>query len=280
MSTPEATAPDAYVLGRGDAETRRLILQHQIYGPLTRRLFEAAGIGAGMRVLDVGSGAGDVALLVTDLVGPRGRVVGVDLDAAILKTARARVDAAGWRNVTFHAGDVRDMPLEGEFDAVVGRWVLMYLPDPVAVLRSLAARLRPGGVMAFHEIDFSYPPTTFPESELSRQVQRWSRPPDGMPGGPEPRMGTKLFRAYRDAGLPAPELRLEAPIGGGPGWPGYEYTAETLRSLLPALQRLAGLDPAAVGIDTLAERLREDAVAHGLVQLLPLMVGAWARKPA
>ena len=267
-------------MGRGDAETRRLILQHQIYGPLTRRLFEAAGIGAGMRVLDVGGGAGDVALLLADLVGPRGRVVGVDLDAAILDTARARVQAAGWRNVTFHAGDVREAPLGAGFDAVVGRWVLMYLPEPVAVLRSLETRLRPGGVMAFHEIDFSYPPTTFPESELSRQVQRWRLPPSGAPGGPEPRMGTKLFRAYLDAGLPAPELRLEAPLGGGPDWRGYEYTAETLRSLLPALQRLADLDPAAVGIDTLADRLRDDAVAHGLVQLLPLMVGAWARKPA
>jgi ubiquinone/menaquinone biosynthesis C-methylase UbiE len=95
------TAPNAgeYVLGRSEAETRRLILQHQVYGPLTRRLFEAAGIGAGMHVLDVGSGAGDVAILLADLVGARGRVVGVDVDPAVLDTARARVQAAGWRNV-------------------------------------------------------------------------------------------------------------------------------------------------------------------------------------
>jgi SAM-dependent methyltransferase len=275
------TTADPYALGRSDAETHRLILQHQIYGPLTRRLFEAAGIGAGMRVLDVGSGAGDVALLLADLVGPRGRVVGVDQNAIILDTARARVQATGWRNVTFHAGEVRDASLGSDFDAVVGRWVLMYQPDPAALLRLLATRLRPGGVIAFHENDFGYPPAMFPPSELSQQVQRWSVPPDPVgPGGTDMRMGTNLFRLYLEAGLPAPELRLEAPIGGGPDWPGYEYVAETLRSLLPMLQRLAGLDPAAVGIDTLVARLRDDAVAGQRVQLLPLMIGVWARKPA
>ena len=60
--------PDHYALGRSERETRRLILQHQIYGPVTRRFFEAAGIGAGMKVLDIGSGAGDVAILLADLV--------------------------------------------------------------------------------------------------------------------------------------------------------------------------------------------------------------------
>ena len=55
---------------------------------------------------------------------------------------------------------------------------------------------------------------------------------------------------------------------------------ETLRSLLPMLQRMTGLDPAVVGIDTLADRLRDDAVANGQVQMLPLLIGAWARKQA
>jgi SAM-dependent methyltransferase len=275
MNTTELS--DSYVLGRSDAETRRLILQHQIYGPLTRRLFEAAGIGAGMTVLDVGSGAGDVTLLLADLVGPRGRVLGVEQNAAIVDVARRRVQAAGWRNVTFHVGDVRDAPLAAGLDAVVGRWVLMYQPDPAALLRGLAARLRPGGVIAFHENDFSYPPTTFPPSELSQQIQRWSIPSSNVQGGPDVRTGTKLFRLFLEAGLPPPELRLEAPVGGGPDWPGYEYVAETLRSLLPALQRFAGLDPAEVDVDTLAERIRQDAVAGGRVQMLPIMIGAWAR---
>jgi len=169
--------------------------------------------------------------------------------------------------------------LPADFDAVVGRWLLMYVPDPANLLRFLATRLRPGGIIAFQEIDFSYPPAMFPPSELSQQLQRWSVPQGPRrPGAPEPQMGTKLFHTFLDAGLPAPELRLEAPLGGGPDWPGYTYATETLRSLLPALQRMAGLDPAVVGIDTLADRLRDDAVANGQVQMLPLLIGAWARK--
>jgi hypothetical protein len=80
--------------------------------------------------------------------------------------------------------------------------------------------------------------------------------------------------------LPAPELRLEAPIGGGADWPGYRYVAETLRSLLPVLERMTGLDPDEVQIDTLADRMRDDALNGKRVQMLPIVIGAWARTAA
>src|SRR5947209_4658885 len=96
-----------YAMGRSEEETQRLLRQGHLFNPLTRRLFIDAGVGSGMRVLDVGSGAGDVALIVADLVGPTGSVVGVDPDAEILDMARHRVRVAGWPNVTFVAGDVR-----------------------------------------------------------------------------------------------------------------------------------------------------------------------------
>src|SRR5437867_11056695 len=101
------TADATYVLGHSAEETRRLQRQAQVYGPSSRRLFVEAGITNGMRVLDVGSGAGDVALLVADLVGPQGRVVGVDTNAVILDTARERAHAAGLTNVSFIEGDIR-----------------------------------------------------------------------------------------------------------------------------------------------------------------------------
>lgn len=269
--------PDTYVLGRTERETRRLILQHQIYGPLTRRFFTAAGIGAGMKVLDIGSGAGDVALLLAELVGPSGRVVGVEMNGEILGTARARVEAAGWPNVTFVAGDAMHLELDRDFDAVAGRWVLMHVPDPVALLRRLVGLLKVGGIAAFHENDFTYPPSILPPTELSAQIQRWSIPPIGTPG-PEMQMGTKLLRTYQDAGLPVPQLMVEAAAGGGPDWPGYEYLAETLRSLLPILQQRAGIDPKEIDIDTLAERVRRDVERVRGIQMLPIMFGAWARK--
>ena len=82
---------DSYFLGRSEAETQRLIRQAQIYGSLTRQFLATAGITAGMKVLDVGSGAGDMALLLADLVGPLGSVVGVEINPTILDTARVRV---------------------------------------------------------------------------------------------------------------------------------------------------------------------------------------------
>jgi ubiquinone/menaquinone biosynthesis C-methylase UbiE len=136
---------DSYALGRSDAETRRLILQHQLYGPFTRQFLTAAGITAGMKVLDVGSGAGDVALLLADLVGPQGQVIGVDVNAEILQLARSRVQAVGWTTVTFHPGDIMELDLDRDFDAVAGRWVLQHTPDPVALLRRARNWLRPGG---------------------------------------------------------------------------------------------------------------------------------------
>jgi SAM-dependent methyltransferase len=269
---------DSYILGRSAAETRRLIRQAQIYGPFTRQFFSAGGVTTGMKVLDVGSGAGDVALLLADLVGPRGAVVGVDINPAILDTARARVQALGWTNVTFLAGDVHNIALDNDFDAVVGRWVLMHLSDPVAVLHQLLRYLKPGGLVAFQEGDFTYPPTAFPPASLHQQVMRWTTPPPRH-GGPGPKMGSKLYQAYLEAGLPAPQLRLDAPIGGGPDWPGYAYVADTVRSLLPRLEQMGAVRAEEVGIETLEDRLRAEVVGQQGVQMLPMIIGAWARKP-
>ncbi len=271
MNQPPPEPADGYALGRSDAETRRLILQHQLYGPFTRQFLTAAGITAGMKVLDVGSGAGDIALLVADLVGPQGRVVGVDTNPDILKVARARARAAGWATVTFQAGDALGLALDQDFDAVVGRWVLTYVPDPVALLRQARSWLRPGGIVAFQELDLSHAPRAFPTGPLHEQVVRWTMPPPGVPG-PDAFMGLRLFKVFLEAGLPAPQLRRDAPVGGGPGWPGYAYVAGTVRSLLPFLERFGGVRPEEVDLDTLEERLRAEVAGQDGVQLLPAVV--------
>jgi ubiquinone/menaquinone biosynthesis C-methylase UbiE len=186
MTEQDSHGPsDSYPLGRSDAETQRLIIQNQIYGPLTRQFLAGAGIGAGMKVLDLGSGAGDVALLLADLVGPQGHVVGIDANAEIVERARARVQATGWRTVTFHHGDVQQLDVGDGFDAVVGRWVLMYMPDPVNLLRQAMSCLRPGGIVAFQESDLKSG-RTYPAAPLYEQVQRWMTPQSTPPGAPTP----------------------------------------------------------------------------------------------
>jgi ubiquinone/menaquinone biosynthesis C-methylase UbiE len=84
-----ATMDPTYVLGRSDIETRRLAQQAELLEPSMRRLFKEAGITTGITVLDLGSGTGDVAILAGEMVGPTGRVVGIDSNPALVSTARA-----------------------------------------------------------------------------------------------------------------------------------------------------------------------------------------------
>ena len=95
-----------YVLGSSDAEHERLIRQAIRLAPITERFFREAGIGPGLRVLDLGSGVGDVAMLVARLVGVSGDVVGVERDARSINRARRRVAEAGLANVTFMQTDI------------------------------------------------------------------------------------------------------------------------------------------------------------------------------
>src|SRR5262249_37265723 len=90
-----------YVMGRSEDETRRLEERAKFFEPLTRHFFQDAGICAGMRVLDLGSGAGDVSFLVADLVGPTGSVVGVDVNPDVVRTASTRAHTLGLTHVCF-----------------------------------------------------------------------------------------------------------------------------------------------------------------------------------
>src|SRR5262245_46736689 len=124
-----------YELGHGARELERLDYQAELVGPFTREVFREAGICPGMRVLDVGSGAGHVALLVAELVGSAGEVVGTDKAAAAVAAAQARAKARALHQVSFREGDPTAMTFERPFDVVVGRYVLMFQADPVAMLR-------------------------------------------------------------------------------------------------------------------------------------------------
>jgi SAM-dependent methyltransferase len=150
----EISPTSQYALGNTDAEHERLIWQAERVAPLTERLFREAGIGPGQRVLDLGSGVGDVAMLVSRLVGPSGEVVGIERDSRSIARARARVVdvvEAGLRNVGFIQSDVSEITESKPFDAAVGHFILMWLPDPASVLRSVSQLVRPGGVIAFQE---------------------------------------------------------------------------------------------------------------------------------
>src|SRR5215467_8438674 len=117
-----------YAFGRGRAEYERLIEQAEIFRPLTERMLRNAGIRAGMRVLDIGCGAGDVSFLVSALVGPEGSVTGVDVDSDAIGVAEHRRAANGIANVSFRQADARYLDPGRLFDAAFGRFVLINDP--------------------------------------------------------------------------------------------------------------------------------------------------------
>src|SRR2546425_12792213 len=121
-----------YVLGHSEIELDHLISQSRFYGELTEEVLCRAGIGAGMRVVDVGCGARDVSLLLASLVGPTGSVLGVDRAAESMQVAQARVAGAQLTPVTFRHCDLADLLLDTSVDAGGGRFVLLYLADPAS----------------------------------------------------------------------------------------------------------------------------------------------------
>src|SRR5947208_15231744 len=127
MITNDPASP--YALGSTDSEHERLIRQAARLAPYSERFFREAGISAGQRVLDIGSGVGDVAMLAARLVGPSGEVLGVERDGRSIARARARVDEAHLHNVTFTQSDVGEIRDGKPFDAAVGRFILMFVPE-------------------------------------------------------------------------------------------------------------------------------------------------------
>jgi ubiquinone/menaquinone biosynthesis C-methylase UbiE len=264
-----------YELGHAERELERLDHQAQLVGPFTLQVLRDAGIRPGMRVLDVGSGAGHVALLAADLVGPAGEVVGTDKAAAAVAAAQARAKTRALRQLSFREGDPAAMTFEPPFDAVIGRYVLMFQTDPVAMLRSLARHLRPGGVIVFHEPDWtgarSLPPAPTYDRCNHGIVETFKRL------GTETRMGAKLYAAFVAAGLPGPAMREFAIIGGGSGAaPWLHQIAELVRTLLPEMERTGVARAAEVDIETLAERLDREVTAGGGTIIGRSEIGAWS----
>ena len=265
-----------YVMGYSDEEMQRLRKQATLWRPVTLRFLEDAGITAGMRVLDVGAGAGDVTLLLAEKVGPAGQVIAVDNNPAILDIAWRRVEAAAFTNVSFVQGDVATIEFEGDFDAIVGRFILQHLRQPVNVLARLAHFMHPEGIIGFQELDQTRLFYSMPPASLYDQAFFWIREAVGR-AGLDPHLGMRLYSVFLDAGLPAPEMRSDAVVGAAPDWIGYEVIAGTVRSLLPLILKFGIATEQEVAIDTLASRLQVEIVSQRGMGRGPDVISAWTR---
>lgn len=269
-----------YAFSDIENEKKRLQEQSRIIGATTRRMFEEAGIAPGMKVLDIGSGAGDVALILADMVEPDGSVVGIEKNPDMIETAKNRAQAGNYGSVTFLAGDAQSLELDDDFDALVGRAVLMYVPDPVELLKTLLKHVKPGGVVAFQEVDFTIRPVALPMTGTIKQAWDWIYATIEK-SGTEMQMGFKLMDTYLKAGLPEPVMHMDAFVGGT-SWPGLDWFVSTIRSLMPMMEKLGVATAEEVDIDTLKHRIVLDIVNHrelSVVGMSNTWISAWSSKP-
>jgi ubiquinone/menaquinone biosynthesis C-methylase UbiE len=270
---PHPKDTNQYALGSAELEQDRLIRQAAWLAAHTERFFRRAGIGPGQRVLDLGSGVGDVALIAARLVGSTGEVVGAERDARAIARAATRMMEMGLRHVRFTQTDVADLPVEEPFDAAVGRYILMFLRDPASVLRDVLKIVRPGGVVAFEEPSwesFLKACEGLPlwRASAALMVETFHRT------GTNTRMGPDLRSAFRGAGLPEPETHTDILIGA------ERWMPDVLQSLAPKIQALSLSFEGVGDLRTLYQRLLEEAESRNVPAPLPAMVSAWVRKPA
>ena len=270
---------ESYLFERSDRESQRLVAQGQVYDRSVRRLFEDAGLAAGMRVLDIGSGAGDVAFAAARAVEPSGSVVGVEVNPALVDLARQRARDGGLNNVSFIAGDLHeDLLLDGQFDALVGRFILNHLDYRVATLRRLLEYVRPGGLVVFQEIVQEGSYAAFPTSPTWERLRGW--PVELIArSGRNPLGGLAIHRTFLAAGLPAPEMRAHAAIINSPESPHLSLLLEAVRSGRQRFLEFGVATAEELDIDAVEHQVRAEFAANQTAALGRLTVDAWTHKP-
>jgi SAM-dependent methyltransferase len=259
--------------GVGEDEAGRLEIQGRALAPATRMILAEAGIRPGMRVLDLGCGAGDVAFAAAGLVGPDGSVVGVDRSPDALARARLRAGQRGLAQVQFVEGDVNDPAPGGPFDAIVERLVLWTVPDPAALLRRQAMVLRPGGLVVPIEVDLStirsLPETAFGTQGKSWVVEAFAKAGMSM-------LGPRLWAILQEAGLrPLGMIGVQPHFGPGDEV-GIAFLVETMRVAAPLIVGTAVATAEEIGMETLEQRLRDDGQRSQAVRATPMLLSAWA----
>jgi SAM-dependent methyltransferase len=200
MSAPLVQSPDRYIHGSAPEEQRRLSRLNDLLNEASLR---ELGLRGGELVLDMGSGIAQFTRAMARAAGPAGRIIGVERDPAQLEEARRQAAAAGETLlVELRQGDALDPPLRAEewgtFDLVHARYLLEHVPDPLAVVRTLARAARPGGRIVLADDDHDIL-RLWPEPPgLNSLWQAYMRTYDRL--GHDPYVGRRLVSLLQQAG--------------------------------------------------------------------------------
>jgi SAM-dependent methyltransferase len=259
--------------GIGEDEVARLEAQGRAIAPATRMIFAEAGIRPGMRVLDLGCGAGDATFVAADLVASDGSVVGVDRSPEALARARLRASQRGLTQVQFVEGDIHEPAPGGPFDAIVERGALWLVPDPAAVLRRQATVLRPGGLVVPIEVDFSAI-RWLPETPFGTLVRSWLL--EAFAKGGIVGLGPRLWAIVQEAGLcPLGMTGIQPHFGPGDDV-GIAFLTEAMRVAEPLIVGTGVATAEEIGIETFEQRLRDEQERAQAVSAAYMLLSAWA----
>jgi 2-polyprenyl-3-methyl-5-hydroxy-6-metoxy-1,4-benzoquinol methylase len=200
-----------YVIRGGLEGRERLRIIARILQPSTLSLMGCVGLTTGMACLDAGCGGGDVSFELARLIGPRGRVLGLDFDTAKVDLATREAAEQRLGNVEFQHADIFEKELAPEFDAVYTRFLLTHLRHPAEALARMRAALRPGGVVIVEDIDFAahfcYPHSSAFNRYMELYIQVVQR------RGGDPYIGPRLPELLLDAGFERVQLQIIQPAG-------------------------------------------------------------------
>lgn len=198
-----------YVIHGGVAGRDRMQVVARACWPNTLPLLQRAGLKEGMNCLDLGCGAGEVTFELARLVGPKGHVLGMDMDTVKLNLARARAKSEGVKNIEFRQADVSEWNDESVYDFIYIRFLLTHLPNRDHIVPKILRALRPGGCLALEDIYFkgyiSYPPNSAQDRYVALYQEVVRR------RGGDANIGPQLFSMFMNAGLKDAQLSIVYP---------------------------------------------------------------------
>jgi ubiquinone/menaquinone biosynthesis C-methylase UbiE len=188
-----------YVLGTSDNELERLRIQSALFEKQTIETLNLAGIQRGMSCLDVGCGQGHTSLLISQLVGRSGKVVGMDINEDNIKTCNTKVGHNN-KKLKFIVGDIyKSMLDESSFDLVYSRFLFQHLPDPEKALERLLRLTVDGGIVVLEELDQGLW-LSYPTDPNLRKLQKAYANLLKLSGS-DPYIARKLYGIYLKTGL-------------------------------------------------------------------------------